>query len=283
MGAGNFNAGILLPAQNWGETIYTPIIENDVLAAEKAIVDQLKEEITVVEVRAFPAEFEQYEPKHQNGSILVRYDGSTYGDLDATDVVVQWRRMNWEILICVRELGQMFGGRGNQGVGAYGLIEQVRQALTGFVIIGFKPGRPTRDGYRGYGEGYWVYSANYEFETKAIQNWIDPNLPTLQKVTFNETGGQTNIAMPTAQMAFNGLGNIVLGQQNVSSVIVSNIFNGQVYVLGTDYTLDAVNGIVALITGGGILLGSTVNVSFIFADIVTTIEGGGSAPTAPTN
>lgn len=276
-------ANLVLPAGAWNGTIYNPVVATDIIAAEKAIVAQLGQAINVVEVLAFPSDWETYEPKHQSGSVLVRYDGSTYGDLESADVVVQWRKMNWEMLILVRELGWLFGGEGDQGVGAYGLIEQVRQALTGFIVTGFKPAFPTKDQFIGYREGYWAYAAMYAFETTAMQNWTDPVVPLLSKATFNETGGVTSIAVPTAPLTFNGLGHIVLGQQNVSAVVVSNTSSGAVYVLGTDYTLDAVNGIITRLAGGGIAPGATVNVSYTYADVVTALASGANQPTAPTN
>jgi Gp37 protein len=276
-------AGLVLPAGSWNGTVYNPVVATDIIAAETAIVAQLTQAISVVEVLAFPSDWETFEPKHQNGSLLVRYDGSTYGELEASDVVTQWRKMNWEMLILVRELGWLFGGEGDQGVGAYGLIEQVRQALTGFAITGFKPAFPTKDQFIGYREGYWAYAAMYAFATLAMQNWTDPVVPLLTKATFNESGGVTSIAVPTAPLTFNGLGNIVLGQQNVSAVVVSNTSSGAVYVLGTDYTLDAVNGIITRLTSGGISAGATVNVSYVYADVVTALASGANQPTAPTN
>jgi hypothetical protein len=283
MGAG---ANLILPASAWSGTTYNPDpTPTDVLAAEKAIVQQLQAafENVVIEVLSFPADPEEFEPKHPNGSVLVRFDGSTYGELEATDVVIQWRKMEWDIRILVRELGWNFGGVGDQGVGAYAVIETVRQALTGFIVTGFKPAYPARDRFIGYREGYWGYSATYVFETTAMQNWTDPTVPELQKATFMETGGQSNIAVPTAPMTFNGSGQITLGQQNVSAVVVSNTSSGAVYVLGTDYTLDAVNGIITRLTGGTIPAGATVNVSFVYADVVTALSTGANQPTAPTN
>ena len=116
-----------------------------------------------------------------------------------------------------------------------------------------------------------------------MQNWTDPVVPLLSKATFNEAGGVTSTAAPTAPMTFNGLGNIVLGQQNVSAVVVSNTSSGAVYVLGTDYTLDAVNGIITRLASGGIAPGATVNVSYTYADVVTALASGANQPTAPTN
>lgn len=275
--------GLVLPASAWDGTVYNPVVATDIIAAEKALVAQLSGAIDVVEVLAFPSDWETYEPKHQNGSILVRYDGSTYGELETVDVVTQWRRMNWEVLILVRELGWLFGGEGDQGVGAYNLLEQVRQSLTGFIITGFKPGFPTKDQFIGYREGYWAYAAMYAFETLAMQNWEDPTVPNLAKVTFNEIGNVTNTAVPTAPLTFSGLGAIVLSHQNVSSVIVSNTSSGAVYALGTDYTLDAFNGIITRLASGSIPAGATVNVSYVYADVVTALASGTNQPTTPTN
>jgi phage tail sheath protein FI len=61
-------------------------------------------------------------------------------------------------------------------------------------------------------------------------------------------------------------GTINLGHMGVSQVVVTSDPAGTTYTLASDYTLDAVNGIVTLAAGGRIAAGATVLVSFDYAD-----------------
>jgi phage tail sheath protein FI len=63
-----------------------------------------------------------------------------------------------------------------------------------------------------------------------------------------------------------GAGKINLGHMGVSQVVVTSDPAGTTYAAGTDYTLDAVNGIITLVGGGRINAGATVLVSFEYAD-----------------
>ncbi len=49
--------------------------------------------------------------------------------------------------------------------------------------------------------------------------------------------------------------------------------------LGTDYSLDAVNGIITALAGGAISAGETVQIGYTFADQVIAAAG----DTVPTN
>jgi phage tail sheath protein FI len=61
-------------------------------------------------------------------------------------------------------------------------------------------------------------------------------------------------------------GQINLGHMGVSQVVVTSDPAGTTYTAGSDYTLDAVNGIITLAAGSRISAGATVLVSFDYAD-----------------
>jgi hypothetical protein len=86
-----------------------------------------------------------------------------------------------------------------------------------------------------------------------------------------------------ALYAFNSVGQIQLPNGNVSALVVTNSTNSTTYANGTDYTLDAVNGIVARIATGAILAGASVEIAYKYAEVVAATANGGSAPMAPTN
>ncbi|HEY6394496.1 MAG TPA: phage tail sheath subtilisin-like domain-containing protein [Candidatus Binataceae bacterium] len=76
-------------------------------------------------------------------------------------------------------------------------------------------------------------------------------------------------SIASAAMTFNAQGAINLKHMGVSSVVVTSNPAGTTYVLGTDYLLDAVNGVITIApagSGGHISAGATVLVSFNYAD-----------------
>ena len=70
---------------------------------------------------------------------------------------------------------------------------------------------------------------------------------------------------------------------NVANLMVTPVGGGNPYFAGTDYTLDAVNGIIMLIAGGSIASGASVQIDYTYSETVTAVAGGSSSPTAPTN
>jgi uncharacterized protein len=84
---------------------------------------------------------------------------------------------------------------------------------------------------------------------------------------FDPTRHYTSVA--ASATTFNAQGAINLGHMGVSNVVVTSDPAGTTYVANTDYTLDAVNGVVTLIpsgSGGHIATGATVLVAFNYAD-----------------
>jgi Bacteriophage tail sheath protein len=76
----------------------------------------------------------------------------------------------------------------------------------------------------------------------------------------------------TFSTAVGSVGQISLGHMGVSQVVVTSDPAGTTYSLDTDYTLDAVNGVVTLVAGGAINAGATVLVSFDYADPSVVID-----------
>jgi hypothetical protein len=81
---------------------------------------------------------------------------------------------------------------------------------------------------------------------------------------FDPTIHKTAVA--SQPLAFASAGTLALGYPGVSSVVVKSSNGETTYVAGTDYSLDAVNGILSIVTGGAIAAGATVEVSFDYAD-----------------
>ncbi len=76
-------------------------------------------------------------------------------------------------------------------------------------------------------------------------------------------------AIAATASSFNPQGAINLGHMGVSNVVVTSNPAGTTYVAGTDYTLDAVNGVIAIVpagSGGHITAGASVLIAFDYAD-----------------
>src|ERR1700719_4494321 len=84
---------------------------------------------------------------------------------------------------------------------------------------------------------------------------------------FDPTRHVTAIA--ATAFSFNTQNVINLGHMGVSNVVVTSNPAGTTYVVGTDYTLDAVNGAITLVptgSGGHIAAGASVLIAFRYAD-----------------
>jgi uncharacterized protein len=76
-------------------------------------------------------------------------------------------------------------------------------------------------------------------------------------------------AIGATAFTFGTQGAISLGHMGVSNVVVTSNPAGTTYVAGTDYTLDAVNGVIAIVpagSGGHITSGASVLIAFDYAD-----------------
>ncbi|HVA80970.1 MAG TPA: phage tail sheath subtilisin-like domain-containing protein [Candidatus Binataceae bacterium] len=80
--------------------------------------------------------------------------------------------------------------------------------------------------------------------------------------------GRHTTAITAQPLSFpaSGVQALNLGHMGVSNVIVKNQAGTTTYVSGTDYSLDAVNGVITALTGGALTAGEAVSVSFNYAD-----------------
>jgi hypothetical protein len=279
---------------------YSPPIPLDIATVEQAIIARLASAFggsivngkvvgAQVDIDHYPERAsESYELKHRVGAVLVRYHGSDYGGVIDTEAVIQERTMVWYVEILMRDLGWSYGGQASgPSPGAYQIIETVRLALSGFIVPGFRKMYPASDEHEGKDKqgGVYYYNAFYRHVTMALEQSTEPNHPLLVKAQAFEEGAQTTIQVPVAPFAFSGNppGAIQLPQINISNVVVLSNDLSTDYLAGTDYTVDPVAGVVARIATGAIGAGATVQIGFSYADSVTAVAGGGSAPLQPSN
>jgi len=270
----------------WLGQEFAPPTPLDIETIETTVVNQLSAQINGIEIAHFPDQPEAYRMTHRVGAALVRYEGADYGTLIDSAAIVQERTLRFEVTIMMRDLGWSLGGAPAGGTpGAYATIEAVRAALTGFRVPGCGKTFPLRERFveRDKQGGLWIYAITFAMRTVALEPSTPDNYPLLARARTQEQGGITAVVAAPALYTFNSNGNIQLPNGNVTAPLVSNPTTGAMYVIGLDYTLDAVNGIVTWVAAGAIAAGAPVAIAYTYADVVTAIAGGGSAPTAPTN
>ena len=270
----------------WAGQTFAPPTPLDIATLESAIAAQLRAQITAIEIAQFPDKPAAYRLTHRIGAALVAWRGATYGALIDTAAVVQARRLEFEVILLVRDLGWSFGADpSGPNPGAYALLEAIRAALTGLRLPGCRKMFPLREQFLGRDPqgGVWTWSALYALETMALEASTQDNFPLFIKGTALEEGGQTVRVAAQAAYTFNSQGVIQLPVGNVANLVIIPAGGGNSYLAGTDYTLDAVNGIITQVAGGAIAPNATVNVTYTYSETVTAIAGGSSFPTAPTN
>jgi len=277
--------GVTLDSPWVGQT-FAPPTPLDIATLESAIAAQLRAQVTAIEIAQFPDKPAAYRLTHRIGAALVAWRGATYGALIDTAAVVQARRLEFEIILLVRDLGWSFGADpSGPNPGAYALLEAIRAALTGLQLPGCRKLFPLREQFLGRDPqgAVWTWSALYALETMALEASTQDNFPLFIKGIALEEGGQTARVATQAAYTFNSQGVIQFPVDNVANLVITPAGGGNPYLAGTDYTLDAVNGIITRATGGAIPSGATVNVVYTYSETVTAIAGSSSSPTAPTN
>jgi len=270
----------------WTGQSFTPPTPLDVETIETAIVNRLSAQIGTIEIAHFPDKPEAYRMTHRIGAALVRYEGAEYGRLIDTAAIVQERTLKFEVTVMMRDLGWTLGGAAGGGTpGAYAMIEAVRAALTGFQVPGCDKIYPLRERFikRDKQGGVWIYAISFALRTAAVEPSTPDNYPLLVVATAQEQGGITAVSLAPAPYTFNSSGQIQLPDGNLSAVLITNPMTGAIYANGSDYIVDAVHGIITRVSSGTIADGATVDIAYTYAEVITALASGGSAPTAPTN
>jgi hypothetical protein len=270
----------------WAGVTFSPPTPLDIATLEAAILSQLQAQINQIEIAHYPAEPESYRLTHRIGAALVRYDGCSYDKPMDVAAIVQTRRLRFAIRLLVRDLGWNYGGEADgTSPGAYSLMESIRAALTGFQPGGCSKAYPITERFirRDQQGGVWIYESTYGFSTIAVEPSITDNFPLFIRGEALEEGGQTVVSVAAGQYQFPATDQIQLANGNVASVIVASTNGNRSFLLGSDYTVDNVNGIIGRVPTGAIPAGGTVTISYSYAEIISVTAAGGSAPLAPSN
>lgn len=140
-----------------------PVIVSNIRAWEQSLVDAVTAAFPDLEVQAFPDRPQQWNFIHELGSILVRFHGGKFSrPMDTSEAVVQKRTPGFVFTIYTRNL--------HDHLGAYDILETLRQAITGFKMPGCMALYPLDEQFQAQHEGVWVYEAVYAAETWSVSN-----------------------------------------------------------------------------------------------------------------
>lgn len=152
---------------------------------EEAILIRLKAKIQGLQIEGFPEKPYEYKLIHPKGALLVSYAGSTYSEPKSTDIVVQDRKMEFDITVVIRNLRTYEG--------AYAYLETVRIALTGYRIKGCSKIYPVKEVFVSEDAGIWQYVITLALTMPVVEIEEDDQLPLLRKITtiddYGKTGG----------------------------------------------------------------------------------------------
>jgi Gp37 protein len=272
--------GVIFDAP-WNGVTFTPPTAIDIATIEDAIVNQLRLQISSIEIAHYPDRPETWRMTHRVGTALVMYKGAHYGDLLDTAAIIQDRKLEFEISVMMRDLGWATGGAASgPSPGAYAIIESIRTALTGYLIPGCRKMYPMHEKFvkRDKQGGVWTYASTFALSTVAVETSQPDDFPLFIKGFVLEEGGQTSIAVGAAAYTFNSNMQVMLAQGNVFAVSITGP-GGAALIQGTDFSVDRANGIITALPGGAITAGETVQIAYAYAEQAIATAG----QTEPTN
>jgi hypothetical protein len=266
--------GVVLDYPSIGQQ-FSPPTPIDIATIETAIVARLTAMVSSIEIVHFPDNPKSYRLTHRIGAALVVYRGSEYGSVEDTGSIIQERRMEFDITVLVRDLGWSVGGPpGATSPGAYAILEAIRAALTGYRIPGARKIYLVREKFveRDADGGVWIYLISVALITIAVEPSSTEEFPLFIKGIALESGGESIITVGAREFTFNSQDQIQLPDDNIVALTVRTL-SGSAFLLGTDFSLDAVNGTVTRMSSGGIASGASVNIAWSYADTVVATPG----------
>ncbi|GAB6035878.1 hypothetical protein JCM15519_04370 [Fundidesulfovibrio butyratiphilus] len=115
----------------------------------------------------------------------------------------------------------------------------------------------------------YVSGVDYEVEnaTGVVTRLDEGAIPALAtvSVSYAYTNSHTS-DWPEGAAMFDDDGALLCGKPGVSNVAVKSADGATTYVLGVDYTVEPIEGVITRLSTGGIAAGATVKLSFSYAD-----------------
>ena len=159
---------------------------------EAALVARIAERIPDLHVAAFPDKPESFNLHHPAGAVLVAFGRETYSRPRALDVIVQERRIEWDISILTRNL--------RTHVGAYEVLDALRLALTGWRPEGSGKLRPVRAEFLDQKQGVWTHVLTMDHVVTVAEcgeeEEANRDLPPLARVDMRDEFGGAHAPRP---------------------------------------------------------------------------------------
>lgn len=171
---------------------YSPALANDPGSIQSAILARLLAQqanfpaLAGVEISAFPDDPESWRAVNQVGTVLVRYEGSEYGEIEDTGEVIQERRLRYRVGILARGLGWS-DASGVAPQGGYAMLQACLTILLGYKVPGGRKVYAERDEFvrRDRQGGVWIYALDIIAPTFVVESPDAETLPTFVKGTVN--------------------------------------------------------------------------------------------------
>lgn len=149
-----------------------------------AVVAHLRAALPALRVEHFPDVIDRRAMFSARQDLLVAYEGDSYGPTESFEPMSKPRTITVSVTLLVRSL------RGAQG--AQARIEQVRQALWGYVTpLGGYPLEPERTECLGEDQGVWMFVSYFRTTT-----WVVANATPLTGPTLTEASADTELISP---------------------------------------------------------------------------------------
>lgn len=137
----------------------------DIKELETAIVNKLKIALPDLLIEAYPDNPSSFKMIHPKGAVLVHYSGSKFNPSLFEEVIVQERKLTYDLIVLNRSL------RGNSGI--YETMDKIREALTGFQYEDTTKFYPIDEEFILEENGLWQYGMRFETFTKHVEKGYD--------------------------------------------------------------------------------------------------------------
>lgn len=151
---------------------------------EEAIVARLAGSLDKLHVASFPDKPDAFKMSHPNGAVLVAYGREVYSKPRDLSLVVQERKIEWDISILTRNL--------RTHVGAYDVLDAVRMLLTGWRTEGCSKLMPVRAEFIDQNQGVWTHVLTMTHTITTVECHEEEDLPALTRVNTADDYGTTD-------------------------------------------------------------------------------------------
>ena len=186
------------PTQYQGVTEAPPVL-TDPGTVQNALLARLKTQqgnypvLNGIEIAAFPDAPESWRGISQIGTVLVRFEGSEYGEIQDTGMVIQERKLRFRIGILARGLGWS-DAAGVSSQGGYAILQACLTILLGYKVQGCAKLSAKSDEFirRDRQGGVWIYALDVIVPTWVCETADAETLPTFTEGIVNNVVGSSS-------------------------------------------------------------------------------------------